>query len=790
MAIAGGGVTTPGPYNERLMSLPPNVRKTTAGDGTEPGGGAQSGNVQAKPAQQPQTADEQAAQPPAFPKTGRTLKDAEPKIKFLAIEQLIRSQDPLARSRYQIDTYHRRVRRGVPFGRLEKIPNQSVWVAKLPNGMSKESSAAVPNKADDLCNKVEDTLMADPAKIIAKPSVTDESATAAGKLASRWLSDDGGQSGTDDIGTYRWALNNAFTAAASFLHYRADRTGGGYQPLRVLAHPQAQDPQNPRVAQIPGPPDAMTGLPTTIEEESPNPILRYVSAPTSEAPAGQFVEDATQADKVWVPRMVTDRLRREQVRTFPPEAPIERAKAAAVILNIKLADARSLWPDTVGQMDMTQLLALTAWKPTLSDQTIPFMFRALADSGSSGPSLDDVGSFSPLLQRRMFAYLFYVGCSPEYDTGYWVAVNGASGGSVLGEGDLEYTVKLPSGGKETRCRDIPLVMIRPMQDVEGGDPTGWPFISRFAGSSEATATLMAAFMDVCDNMLHPHVYIGSTVSIDEDEWFDRSMPIMLNPDDKPPTYEEFPTLPPILPLVQELHKQDDTVSGLTATAQGLDSSNATSGTAKNATIRQALISLSGFQQNLQAAQTRGARIKCQIVQDEWSTPQLMEATGEAGSFEPEWWTGENFAAVEDRLGLQPGTGTMMTPEGKAQYIAFLQQQRWMQPDEGAEIVLPGIRMDLGLPENPFEQAIERSIGVFMKGPPQGWLDMQKAYLAAVQAYQVQQAQIAQEQQAQAAKAQADAIKAQGDQQQGNTMALADQKHRQAMEMHVLKGGQS
>jgi hypothetical protein len=718
-----------GPFNERLASLPAVPRRTTAGDGTEPQGSAGLSLVKSTP-QQGLTADEQQSQ--IAPPPGKTIKDADPQVKFKTVEQLIRSQDPLARNRWAIDTHFGRVRAAVPFARLEKIPNQSVWVAKMPNGMSKESTAAVPNKADDLCNKVEDTLMADPAKPDPSPHVNDESAREAGDLAAQFLLLDGGEAGTNDPETYRWALNNAFSRSASILHYLVDPAGGGYQPLQKMAHPQAQDPQNPLVG-----PDGM---------QATDPILRFVSAPSPEAPAGQFVDDAMQADRVWLPKILIERHRRESVRTFPPTADVDRAVAVIFICSCRLSDARSQWPETVGKMDATQLQALASWKPVMSDQTVAYAFKASADTGASGPSLDDVGSLSPLLQRMMFSYRLYVKSTPEYDGGYWLDVTGAEGGTVLGEGDLEYTVKLPTGGKEKRCTEIPAVLIRPRQDVLYGDPLGFPFIERFAGASEADATLLAAFMDVCDNMLHPHVFIESTTAINEDEWFDRSLPTIVNPGGHMPTYEQFPNLPPILPLVQHLDKRQDVSSGLTATAQGLDVANADSGTAKNAEIRQAQIFLTGAQQNLHAGMMRGWRIKCQLVMKHYSTPQLMQYSGEGNSAEEQWWTGEDFAGV-DRVGIQPGTGSMMTPEGKAQYIAFLQSQQWMLPDQAAEVALPSIRMDLGLPTEPVIAALEREVTAWLKGPPEGWVQAQQQYMQAKAAYDQQQAQMLQQQQA-------------------------------------------
>ncbi len=753
MAIAGGKVQTLSPFQERLASLPEIARRNVAGDGTEPipAGGNPANVPRGTSGQVPQTADERATSQIA-PPPGKTLQDPEldATTKFQTVEQLVRSQDQLARNRWAIDTHFRRIRSGVPFSRLEKIPNQSVWVQKLPTGMTKESSASVPNKADDLCNKVEDTLMADPPKPDPQPHVNDESARQAAELAAEFLLNDGGEAGTKDTETYRWALNNGFTAASSFLHYVIDRSGGGYQPLQKLAHPLATDPQNPLVAQIPiGPPDPTTGQPPMVEERSSNPIMRYVSAPSPQAPAGQFVEDAMQADRVWLPAIRIERYRRESVRLFPAGASIETASAAIVIRFCTLGEARTDWPETVGQMSQEELFALANWRPTMSELVVPFAYRGAMQSGATGPSLEQVGSFSPLLTRRMFSYRLIVKASPEYPEGYELDVTGANGGQVLGERTLEYAVTLPKGGKTKRCRDIPISQVRPKQDVDGGDSTGWPFIAMFAGPSEAEQTLYAAFQDMCDNMLHPHVFIPSTTAVDDDDWMDRTRPIITGPDSKPPFYEQFPPLPPVLPLIENMDQKMDTISGLTATAQGLDSPNSVSGVSKNLSIRQALVSLSGVQQNLHAAMTRGWRIKCQLAQAEFTTPQMMQFSGEEGSSQPQWWTGEDLAGV-DRVGIQPGTGTMMTPEAKANYVAFLQAQQWMNPEDAAKVALPGITMDLGIPENPYKQAIEREVAVWLQGPSKEWEAAKQQQDQQLQQAQAQHAQMLAQAQAQGA----------------------------------------
>src|SRR4051812_27217005 len=107
MAIAGNPAVQPmAPYDQRLASAPQIPRKGTPGDGTEPGGNSPTAPKNGEP----QTADERAAQDGILAPAGKTLRDATPDVKFRTVEQLIRSQDTIARNRWAIDTHFRRVR--------------------------------------------------------------------------------------------------------------------------------------------------------------------------------------------------------------------------------------------------------------------------------------------------------------------------------------------------------------------------------------------------------------------------------------------------------------------------------------------------------------------------------------------------------------------------------------------------------------------------------------------------------------------------------------------------------
>ena len=699
MAIQGNTVQTMDPVSEMEATLPAVARKRTAGDGTEPKGPGESAS-------------------PEQPETG-TLETASDQDTFRVIDQLARSQERLRLNRYAVDLYHTWLDANVQFGRLEKIPSQNKWIAKLAPGVSAERAASVPNKCADLCNKVTDALLADPPK--PEPQqVDEEQANAAADLVSRFLLENAGESGINEVQQFRWALRNALVRSSSFLEYDVDDEAGGYEPKQILAHPQAQDVANPTIG-----PD---GLPTT------DLTLRYVNG-------NQFVQTADQAERVWLPKIIVRRHPRVKVLTFPATAAIDSAGAILLTDWCSLAEAIKRWPESVGQMTTTELMGLASWKPPVADVIVPFAFKGGTAEGMTGPEPAVVGSLSPILQRRMFFHRFVIRKSREYPSGLLIDVSGANGGTILNRSDMEYTVPMPDGGQITRCRDLPFVQVTPNQDVTDLDPMGWPFSSRFDGSTQAVASLMAGYLDALDRMAHPHVFIRSTSTVDEDEWYDRSKPIILSPDSQEPTYERFPALPPIVEVSEHLEVKQDTASGLTATAQGLDSPNSESGVAKRLTVRQAQISLSGIQQQLHAAYTRGWRIVAQLVQAYFTTPQVMSPSGEQSSDEAEWWTGEDFAGIDD-IGIASGSGTMMTAEDKANYVAFLQEQEWLSPDRAAEIGVGGIARDIGLPRDSIEAGVERSVGLWLKGPPndqwvpqyQQWKQAQTQYQAAQQQF--------------------------------------------------------
>jgi hypothetical protein len=66
-------------------------------------------------------------------------------------------------------------------------------------------------------NKATEAVLVDPPMYDASPLNDSEQAHAAADMANRVLSEDSGENGTNDIQTYRWAINNGLTASSSFV---------------------------------------------------------------------------------------------------------------------------------------------------------------------------------------------------------------------------------------------------------------------------------------------------------------------------------------------------------------------------------------------------------------------------------------------------------------------------------------------------------------------------------------------------------------------------------------------
>jgi hypothetical protein len=718
-----------------LASRPPDPRLRgglqTGFDGTEP--------VPAKPPQVG-TGNALAAMQSVMPEApveeyagkGELLEVDDPEA-FKTLDELWRRQEPLALSRLAQDVHWTAVKGGYAFSTLTKLQDQDVYQQSFAPGPL--TRAAVPNKAADLCNKLTETLMVDAARPDPQPQTDDEAAQQGAEMAREFLEQDGGESGTDDATVFYYLVDGATTKASTFAHLWVDPVGGGSVPKQIKAHPHAQDPATPLDAFAV---DPETGIETPIP--TTDYVLRYVTAD------GQFTVNPSEAERVWVPKIKVDKMDRRHVRLYPETAGIHDARKAMVAFYCTVGDAKLRWPETVGQMEDSELAQLCDWQPPRAVTMLPPALRARWRQSTGKDKKGTVDN-----ERLLFYYGFYQLAQPDYPEGAYLCVNGAQGGVVLAKGTLSATVEMPDGVQQDvtvtdlKGLDIPIVQVMLVQDPEDGDATGKAVIGRIAGAGEAGATIATNLLDQMYRALNPARFATATspltdADIEQSRAGGGSLATIMSKDDMP-QYEQGPELPAnALDMVDWNYQQMDSAIGLNKPAQGSDDSNEVSGVARKIAVDQSLVSVSRMQHGVNVAWERYWRIKLQLAMAHFSVPQMLRYVGVDGAAKQEWFSGNNFAMV-GQVTVAAGTGTLMPPEAKVNYALQLRDMMVMDPDEAMDVMRPAFAKQLGVPENPHVQRIERQVSSWLEGPPEGWEEQQQAFVMAAQQH-AQQAQAA------------------------------------------------
>ena len=654
---------------------------------------------------------------------------------FKAVHNLVLRQELLARSRLQQDRHWTYVRRGYPWSYLEKQQDQDIYVQAFPPGVDTLRPAAVPNKAADLCNKYVETLMVDPPRPSPKATSDSEVAERATEMAYQFLTQDAQESGTDDNALFWYSTDAATVRASAFHHYWVDPQAGGSTPAQIKAHPKAVDPSNPLEYVNPA-----TGMP----EPTTDYVLRYVTEPSDEHPQGEFTDDPSQAARQWLPKIKVDMWGREHIRIFPEDKDIANCDQVVGLYYCTLSEAKRRWA-SVRDLDANHQAELLDWTPPRFLVLLPPALRARWKLGT-GDEMKQGGSND---QRMMFWYVWYQKPCPDYPEGAMMYVTGAYGGFVLGRETLTAQIDMPTGGTDIRTLDIPVVQNRLIQDPDDRDPTGRPLIERFGAASEARATLFMSYLEAMDLTLHPAMFVPATSPLqahDIQESRSLGKPVAVLSRDDYPHYEDRPPIPgDILNVLQWDDIQMDSSASLNKPAQGASDQQEVSGVARNIAVRQALVAMSRSQQALNAAYARHWRLKCQLAMKYFTVPQMIRYVGDDGAYKQEWWTGKDFAHIED-VSVQAGTGTMMPPQEKVNYAATLQHLGFIGADEASDAARPAFSESLGLDVDPQQQRVERQVSSWLEGPPKGngpgtdWLSQFKHYEQAQQQYQQMQQQ--------------------------------------------------
>jgi hypothetical protein len=669
------------------------------------------------------------------PFTGKGyLLEADDATVFKTVDALVKRQEPLAKNRLAQDRHWTATKGGYTFSSLTKQDNQDIYTQTWPAGYASGLRiGAVPNKQADLCQKLVETLLVDPPKLDPEATTDDEAAQRGAELAREFLTQDATEAGTDDLTLFASQTERATTRASVFNHYWVDPTGGGSIPKQIKAHPMATDPANPLDAVNP-----MTGQP----EPTTDYVLRYVTAGTDEAPA-QFTEHPAEAEKVWLPKIRVDQMGREHVRLFPESANLQNAQKVVCLWYATVEECRRRWPEHFDGLSDAELTAYCAWTPQRPAALLPSALRARWRTGKADQSSDSTQWTAD--ERLVFFYLYYCVSEPGYPEGCAIVVNGANNGTVFHKDTLSATVEVPSGTRQdavvtdTKPMDLPLAQLMLLPDAEDGDPMGKAFMSRIGGPGEAAATMATAMMEAIDITLHPARFATATSPLTNDDVeasrATGDFATVLTKDDYP-DYEKPRELPgAFFPYMQWLQDGMDSSAGLRPPDRA-NEAKVKSGVALRIEVAEATKTLTRMNHALHTCWTRHGRIKLQLAMKHFSVPQLLRYTGNDGVANQEWFSGNDFARVGN-IAVMSGTGTMMPPIERVNFVLQLAQAGLMDRDTALEVAVPAYRRTIGAPDDPHLQRVERQISSFLEGMPEGYEAQAAQYAEAVQAHAMQ-----------------------------------------------------
>lgn len=674
---------------------------------------------------------------------GYLLEEKSPQKILKFVEDEIRRQERLAKNRDEQGKHYEAVRDGNPFAYLEHSEDRSVWEAKVPPFMEGVDTPPVPNKMADLCKKLVNQITVDDFLPNPKPDGDSDKDRGAADLTKNFLRTDATVNGTNDREMVREALNMNIVRKSGFAMCWVDPTGGGWRPKQVLAHPRALDANKPLL----GPKvDKATGKPVigpdgmAVMERSSSPVLRYVSEremPNPEDPQGeptverQFTKDPARAARLWIPKLRRTQLHPNQVRTVPHTATVFTAQEIVLIMWEPIGEARKRFP-MLDQMSKGQLKRLAEWRPSVTDwrRLIPDALRPKASD------LMGVSGDGPHDDTLIFWYHHFCRIGTKYVDGSEVAVSGAGGGIVLKRDTLREDVKMEDGTLAPVLMDPPVTQFIALPDTKGGDPQGLAPVAEFTSGSEAYAQIWMALLEALDAAVHLNVFIPSTSSITRAEYNRRDgTPLEILTAADVPIFEERPAPPQFIDKMLEsieLHLTSASVGN--ETSLGLDSKFAISGKAKEVAIKQARVQLAQYWQNTVSGITYWWKLKSQRAQAYLTVPMMVKlAGGDESTYKQRWFVGQDLMGVNE-IALQPGSGSMMTPAEKAQWVGMLQQAQWIDPETAGEIVRASMQDDLGLPPNVHEERINRCIAKWCEGEPEEWRATWDAYQQYQQLY--------------------------------------------------------
>ena len=576
--------------------------------------------------------------------------------------------------------------------------NDKSYVVWRPMGV--ERLPATPDKVDELVRRVVAQMLVDPPKLEAVPSNNEEQAEQAAELATRIFEVEGGESGWNLRLVLEGAIDLSTTQKSAFAHVWDNPSGGGEQPVTVMAHPAVvqYDRANPQSATI----DPATGQPTS------ELVTKYLQKDESLSPI-----ETAETVRRWVPSSEVSLLGGRNVRFLPEwSRGISDADGVIVADYWTIGRLREVYPETMAAFGEPDLKKLVAWEPFDECKLLPEHARSPKEVGTR---LDKEVTPDDAVALVLWEYHKQ---SPVYPKGAAICV--AGGEYVLGKSTLEATVERPDGSEVPEVLEVPVAQNRCLTDWVGGHPLGVALVTKMGPWNELMGQQWTAVMDWLDRWNHPHQYLPLGSVVQPGQMASRGdEPIMVNPDGQPFTEQ----VPPMSPDMKEWYDRSidgiNNASNLQEAAQGMDSPSTESGISKQIVIEQAMANLSGMKQNAQDFLTRLGRILLQHIRAHTTVPRTVRYVGDDASYRVDEWCRADLYGTRD-IRIARGSFTMMNPQYKQQRVMELANPAFpiISMATAQEMLTTSVTVNAGIADDPARLRVKRQLDAFFeKGAP-------------------------------------------------------------------------
>lgn len=583
--------------------------------------------------------------------------ECEPKTAKRAVVEAVKSQASYRSYRRAYEDRNERVRAGERGLTIESSQSDQ-GMYRVRRGYESSELGVAPNILDELIERTAAVLTIDPPS----PTVTGESddptKREASELAERFLVSEGLPTNRNDAAMLSSTINVAGTYGSAGRYFYLDPQGDGLQPVKVMAHPKATNTQDALAPM--GPPqigpngEELPGVPLEIDEAEIT--WRYVRVD------GTLTDIQAEARLTWQPKMMEVPVVPAQVTMFPFGATMEDATAVAVGRIVPLSELVSRYYD--GERPTEEICRkLTEWAPSELDWklwALPEQRALLTQDVRMRPT--DRGE-EPLISDDALCPIlcYYMLSQGQAPFGVDICIGGleepiyrGEWRKTIGDGDTARIEAFPLPVAQFRCKDDPT-----------GDPNGIAFVDPMLPESNTDDAVTRYMLEYMWRAGKPHTFLPVGGLVQPQAFKARTGDALVVNGQGVPTFEQVPVMDRQVGDYQKYNREGlQRASGLPATvASGQQDGSVTSGLQQRLVAEETRVGLAVPAQQRDRFIVTVWKLRLVFARAHYTTPRLLEYTGEAGDVQVRSFSGIELEGAGDII-IAKGSGTMLSPVAK------------------------------------------------------------------------------------------------------------------------------